>query len=107
MYLTITRFEITQPFTRAEVARMFEQSMPRYAAVPGLLSKQYYLEREGLVGGGIYLWARREDAEAFLTPAFAEGLRARFGSLPTVQAMDCPVWLDNAHQDQRVELPAD
>ena len=102
MHLTITRFEVTAPISRDEIAALFEQSLPRYRAAPGLLSKHYYLEPDSRFAGGIYLWASPQDAQAFLTPAFSETIRARFGSLPTVQVLDCPVTLDNIHGDHRL-----
>lgn len=104
MYITITRFDVKPSLSRADVARLFEQSLPRYAAVPGLLNKHYWLG-EGQEAGGVYLWASREDAESFFTPAFEASIRERFGSIPQVTAMDCPVSLDNVHQARRVELP--
>jgi hypothetical protein len=106
MHLTITRFEVTAPISRAELAALFEQSLPRYSAVPGLLSKHYYMEPDSRFAGGVYLWATPQDAQAFLTPAFSEGIRARFGGLPTVQVLDCPVTLDNIHGDHRVAAKA-
>jgi hypothetical protein len=101
MHLTITRFEVTEPIGREALAALFEQSLPRYRAVPGLLSKHYYMEPDSRFAGGIYLWARPEDAQAFLTPAFSESIRARFGSAPTVTVMDCPLTLDNIHGEHR------
>jgi hypothetical protein len=105
MHLTITRFNLGPNLTGAEAVRLFEQSLPRYAAVPGLLSKYYYLGAEGQAGG-VYLWARAQDAQAFFTPEFTESIRRRFGSTPTVESMDCPIWLDNQHASQRIEPPA-
>ena len=102
MHLTITRFEITTPIKRNEIAALFEQSLPRYRAAQGLLSKHYYLEPGSRFAGGIYLWASPGDAQAFFTPAFDEAIRARFGSMPTVQVLDCPLTLDNIHGDHRI-----
>lgn len=105
MHLTITRFAIGPELSRADAVRLFEQSLPRYAAVPGLLCKHYHLGADG-VAGGVYLWARAQDAEAFFTPAFTEGIRQRFGSTPTLESLDCPISLDNQHSTQRIEAPA-
>lgn len=102
MHLTITRFEVTQPIDRDQLSTLFQQSLPRYSTVPGLLSKHYYTEPDSRFAGGIYLWASPEDAQALLTPEFSEAIRARFGSTPTVQVLDCPLTLDNIHGDHRV-----
>ena len=105
MHLTLTRFEVTPAMERAQIVSLFEQSLPRYRAVPGLLSKHYYLEEGGRFAGGVYLWAGREDAEAFLTPAFAEAIRTRFGGTPAVTHLVCPLSLDNAPHAQRTAAP--
>jgi hypothetical protein len=102
MHLTITRFEVTMPIDRDQLATLFEQSLPRYSAVAGLLSKHYYMEPSSRFAGGIYLWSSREQAQAFLTPEFSEAIRARFGTMPTVQVLDCPLTLDNIHGEHRV-----
>lgn len=102
MHLTITRFEVTQPVDREQLAILFQQSLPRYRVVPGLLSKHYYMEPDSQFAGGIYLWTSPEDAQAFFTPEFSETIRARFGGMPTVQVLDCPLTLDNIHADHRV-----
>jgi hypothetical protein len=106
MYLTITRFALGPGLSHREVVRLFEQSLPRYAAIPGLLCKHYYLA-EGDIAGGVYLWASKADAEALFTPEFAEAIRLRFGHAPTVQAMDCPITLDNLHATHRIERAPD
>ena len=102
MHLTITRFEVTQPIDRDQLTTLFQQSLPRYSAAPGLLSKHYYVEPESRFAGGIYLWASPEEAQAFLTPAFSEAIRARFGGMPTIQVLDCPLTLDNIHGEHRM-----
>lgn len=101
MHLTITRFEVTMPINRDQLAALFEQSLTRYRDVPWLLSKHYYMEPDSRFAGGIYLWASPEQAQAFLTPEFSEAIRARFGALPTVQVLDCPLTLDNIHGEHR------
>ena len=102
MHLTITRFEVTAPIDRDQLSALFEQSLPRYRSAPGLLSKHYYMEPDSRFAGGIYLWVSAADANAFLTPEFSEALRARFGGLPTVTHLECPLSLDNIHGDHRV-----
>jgi hypothetical protein len=102
MHLTITRFEVSLPIGRDQLAELFEQSLPRYRAVPGLLSKHYYFEPGSRFAGGIYLWASEAAANAFLTPEFAKAIEARFGGAPSVTKLDCPLTLDNLHGDHRL-----
>jgi len=101
MYLVITHFMVDAQIDSAELACMFESSAPRYAAIPGLLSKQYYIEDGDGGAGGVYLWERKEDADNFFDDTFRQTIAQRFGSLPTLRTMNCPIWLDNVHQIQR------
>lgn len=97
MHLTITRFEVSPSLTEAEIVRMFEQSTERYAQVPGLLAKHYYLA-PGHQAGGVYLWEDETRARVVHADAFAEAIRERFGSAPTIESMHCPISLDNIHK---------
>jgi hypothetical protein len=101
MHLTITHFEVTMPIDRDQLTTLFGQSLPRYSAVSGLLSKHYYMEPDNHFAGGIYLWASPEQAQAFLTPEFSEAICARFGTMPTAQVLDCPLTVDNIHGEHR------
>lgn len=101
MHLTITRFEVAPDLAEADVVRMFEQSTERYAQVPGLLAKHYYLG-PGRQAGGVYLWENEARAKVVLGDAFAEAIRQRFGSTPTVESMYCPLSLDNVRGCVRI-----
>ncbi|MBV6304062.1 YdhR family protein [Candidimonas humi] len=97
MHLTITKFEVDPDLTVADLVRMFEQSTERYTRVPGLLAKHYYLG-PGRQAGGVYLWEDEERAKAAQGVEFVEAIRQRFGSVPEVQAMYCPLSLDNVRR---------
>ena len=100
MHLTITRFEVAADLTVADLVHMFEQSTERYTRVPGLLAKHYYLG-PGRQAGGVYLWEDEARAKAAQGPEFAEAIRQRFGSVPEVEAMYCPLSLDNVRRSVR------
>lgn len=99
MYLAITHFIVSKTISPPELASMFEGSAARYGAVPGLLSKHYYVDDTG-GAGGVYLWQNKQHADAFFDDTFNETIRQRFGSLPTIKAMQCPLSLDNVHHTQ-------
>lgn len=97
MHLTITKFKVSPSLAEAELVRMFEQSTQRYAQVPGLLLKHYYLAPDHWAGG-IYLWENEAQAQAALGDAFITAIRERFGSMPTIESLHCPISLDNIHK---------
>lgn len=74
---------------------LFESSAPTYKKIPGLVRK-YYLYGEGPVGGGVYLWESRANAEKLYTKEWKDNLAKRLGTQPTVTYFYSPVIVDNA-----------
>lgn len=72
------------------IRNRFEASIPRHAAVPGLLRKFFTLSDDGELGG-IYLWESRADADAFTSETWGA---ARPASLE-IERFEAPVVLDN------------
>ncbi|MEM9176263.1 MAG: hypothetical protein AAGC67_13635 [Myxococcota bacterium] len=59
----------------------FARSIPRYAAIPGLLRKDYLRTDERALGG-LYLWRSRADAERFYDETWRRDLTERYGEAP-------------------------
>ena len=68
---------------------------------PGFLRK-HCLSSEAGVGGGVYLWESREDAERFYTGPWLEGIRRRDGVDPTITYFETLVICDVAEPAIRV-----
>lgn len=94
MIVAVVRFPLDPPLSTAKAAEVFEASAPNYQQVSGLLRKHYLLGSDGAVGGGIYLWESREQAEALYTPEWSERIRSRYGAAPTVDYFVSPVTVD-------------
>lgn len=92
----IVRFPFPKGRDRAEVAKMFEASAPRYRAAPGLIRKYYLLAEDGATAGGAYLWESKSKAVAFYDAAWRASIRERFGADPEISYFDSPVIVDNA-----------
>ncbi len=69
----------------------------RFRDVPGLLRKNFIFNRELGLGGGVYTWATREQAESFHAKdgPWHRSLLERFGAEPSIQIFDSPVIVDN------------
>ena len=96
MIVAIVRFPLDPPLTMAEAATAFEASAPNYQNVPGLRRKHYLLGEGGSVGGGVYLWASRADAERLYTNEWSARIASRYGAAPTVDYFDSPVTVDSS-----------
>ena len=94
MITALVRFPLPAGTTRDAAKALYEASAPVYRAAPGLVRK-YYLFDETPSGGGVYLWRDRASAEAFYTPEWRAGLKARLGAEPEVTLFETPVIVDN------------
>lgn len=65
---------------RTLIIRKFKESIPQYAAIPGLLQKNYHLSEKHKTFGGIYLWKNEADAKAWFTPVWFERVRKTYGA---------------------------
>lgn len=93
MIIASVRFHLEPGTTLAEVARLFEMSVPKYRDFPGLLTKYYVFG--GGQGGGIYLWESREAAEQLYTAAWRQMIADRYGCEPEIEWLENPVTIDN------------
>src|SRR3954464_425415 len=94
MIVAVVRFPLPHSMSRDDVRAAYEESAPRFQAMPGLLRKHYLFAEDGSIGGGVYLWASREAAEAVYDDAFRSRVRARYGSELTVELFDTPVTVE-------------
>lgn len=94
MIVAIVRFPLPASMSADDVRASFEASAPSYQRLPGLLRKHYLRAEDGSVGGGVYLWESRQDAEAVYDAAWRQRLTERFGSAPVVEFFESPVSVD-------------
>lgn len=65
---------------RTRIVKKFKESIPQYAAIAGLLQKNYHLSESRETFGGIYLWRNEADAKAWFTPVWFERVRKTYGA---------------------------
>ena len=76
-------------------------SSPKFSGMDGLHTKYYLNGDNG--GGGVYIWASREKAEAFYTDDWYPAMEKIFGVRPIVTFYDNFVVVDNDAGEVRVE----
>lgn len=97
-------FDLDQPISQANMQKQSESIAPMYQGKPGLLTKHFVSRDGGTRVGGFYLWESRELAEALYTnERWLSEARQAFGSDPDIVWFDCPVVVDNRHDDLFVE----
>jgi heme-degrading monooxygenase HmoA len=83
----------------------FVDSIPQYAAAPGLEQKAYTLTEEGRRFGGVYLWESRAAAERWFDEAWHERVRKQRGVEGDVRILDARFTVSGPAEPQGKPLP--
>lgn len=78
------------------LAGLFQQAVPEYARVPGLIRKYFTIGDDGRAGG-IYLWSSRAAAEAWYNDAWKAGVLKRWGAPASVSYFAVPATVDGTN----------
>jgi hypothetical protein len=95
MITALVQFKLPQPFTREKARDIFSGTAPRYRKIHGLIRKYYLLSMDGETAGGVYLWNKRESAEALYTEEWKKFIFDKYGTRPSVTYFESPVIVDN------------
>lgn len=96
MIIAIVNFQLGVNHEVDAIRKRFEESVPRFRNLPGLLRKNYLYDPASGVGGGVYLWQTRAQAEAYYSPAWRERMHTTMGNTPAVRYFEMPVEVDNS-----------
>lgn len=77
-------YDLPEGIGLEECRAHYAKIAPGFLDAPGLVSKQFICMSDGHIGGGVYMWKSREDAEAFYSGPWLDGIRARYGGEPTI-----------------------
>ena len=102
MITAIVQYRLPPSIDQAACAEHFRNIAPGFRTVPGLIRKQFIYADDGWAGG-VYLWKRRADAEAFYSGTWLDGIRARYGMDPVIRYFHTACITDNAAE--KVLLP--
>lgn len=89
-------FSLPAGITREEVVAGMHEVAPRWRAEADLVRKTFIYDAAANRAGAFYLWTRRASAEAAHGDAWRQGLKAKYGSEPTIVYFDTPLVVDNA-----------
>jgi heme-degrading monooxygenase HmoA len=101
MMTAIVEYALPPSTGRRECLEHLTRIAPGFREVPGFL-RQHFLYSAAGVGGGVYLWESREDAERFDAGPWLEGIRRRDGVDPTITDFETLVICDVAEPALRV-----
>jgi len=93
--VAIVRVEKPWYAPRALVVGKMRDTVPQYAALPGLTFKAFSFERESGDYGGLYFWRDATAAQAWFNAAWFERVKKERGVDGRVALYDAPLSIDN------------
>ena len=95
MITAIVNFKLPADIDARKAAELFKGSAPKYRGMKGLVRKYYLFDDKSRIGGGVYLWKTRADAEAVYTPQWQDYIADRYGAAPDIRYFETAVVVDN------------
>lgn len=103
MITVIVNFPVSKGTTLQSITEAFNSTAPRYEGLPGLIRKYYLFDAQAGIGGGVYLWEDRTQAETFYDQAWRDRITEKYGATPDIRYFESPVIVDNALERATVE----
>ena len=101
MITATVRYKLPAHIDYAACRDHFHKIALGFRAVKGLISKHFIWSESGWAGG-VYQWERIEDAKAFYSGPWRDGIVQRYGMQPLIEFYDVFAVTDNARG--KVEL---
>jgi hypothetical protein len=95
MITAIVNFKLPPEIDADKAREWYKGTIPKYQSIKGLVRKYYLFDEQTRIGGGVYLWQSRADADALYTPELKANLAKRCGAPPEIRFFETPVIVDN------------
>jgi hypothetical protein len=89
------RYKLPPQIDRASCREHFHKIAPEFREVKGLISKHFIWSESGWAGG-VYQWERLDDAKAFYSGPWLDGIVQRYGMRPQIDFYEVFAVTDNA-----------
>jgi hypothetical protein len=94
MITAVVRYKLPPQIDCAACREHFHKIAPNFREVTGLISKHFIWSESGWAGG-VYQWERIDDAKAFYTGPWLEGIIRRYGMKPQIDLYEVFAVTDN------------
>jgi hypothetical protein len=92
----LVTFTQTDKLDRSRLAKFAEESRGTFEGMPGLRSKSFTLDRDGLQARNFYVWDDEEKARAFFSDEIVEMVTGVYGVAPKIEYLDILEFIDNS-----------
>ena len=98
MIIVKVTFQIPKEMDLKTLKGKFQETAPLYRDAKGLIRKNYICDLDKSIGGGIYCFESREDADSWFDEERIHWLTDRY-SKPDIEYFSSPVIVDNVSGD--------
>ena len=95
MITATVRYKLPPHIDHAACREHFHKIASGFREAKGLISKHFIWSESGWAGG-VYQWERLEDAKAFYTGPWLDGIVQRYGMQPQIEFYEVFAVTDNA-----------
>ena len=95
MFTVIVYFKLPDEMTREEIIFKFEQTTQKWLDNQDLIRKNYLIDLDNKIAGGVYLWKEKIHADIWLGAEFRKTVKDNYGEEPTFQFFETPIVVDN------------
>ena len=99
MITVIVYFKLPEGITREEIIPKFEQTTQKWLDNQDLIRKNYLIDLDKGIAGGVYLWKEKMHAKIWLGAEFRKMVKDNYGEEPTFQFFETPIVVDNITGD--------
>ena len=94
MFIVIVKFKIPEDIGIEGIKKKFEETAPIYKNTSGLIRKNYLINEDENIAGGVYIFDNSKSAYAWFDEDRIKWLTTRYSS-PEISYFDSPVAVDN------------
>ena len=99
VFTVIVYFKLPDGMTREKIISNFEQTAQKWSDNQDLIRKNYLIDIDRGIAGGVYLWKEKMHAEIWLGAEFRKMVKDNYGEEPTFQFFETPIVVDNIAGD--------
>ena len=99
MITVIVNFKLPDGMSREEIILKFEQNIQKWSDNSDLIRKNYLIDYERKIAGGVYLWKEKMHADIWLGAEFRKMIKDNYGEEPTFAFFETPIVVDNIAGD--------
>ena len=99
MITVIVNFKLPAEMKREEIISKYEQTASKWSNNPDLIRKNYLIDLDRGIAGGVYLWKEKMHSQIWHGAEFRKMIKDNYGEEPTFQFFETPIVVDNIAGD--------